>query len=103
MLPLERLDALIRRHTVESFGPVRSVALVSDCPIDEIETLALDLSSRTSVVLARVLLAQRKPEAKSELAAYSVEVVRLRKRIQEESRKVVAASLSSTGTVRSDW
>jgi chromosome segregation ATPase len=34
-------------------------------------------------------LAQRKPEAKSELAAYSVEVVRLRKRIQEEREREI--------------
>ncbi|MHC4428577.1 MAG: menaquinone biosynthetic enzyme MqnA/MqnD family protein, partial [Planctomycetota bacterium] len=46
-------------------GPSRSVLLVSHRPADSIETLALDPDSRTSNVLARVLLAEvwsRRPE-----------------------------------------
>jgi cyclic dehypoxanthinyl futalosine synthase len=39
---------------------VRSVVIVSECPIDDVTELALDLSSRSSVVLARVLLRVRK-------------------------------------------
>ena len=38
-------------------GPARSVLLVSRCPIESIATLELDAESRTSNVLARVLLA----------------------------------------------
>ena len=41
-------------------GKVRSVAIVSERPLHELDTIALDLSSRTSVVLARLLLARRK-------------------------------------------
>jgi len=44
---------------ISSRGPVRSVVVYSECPTDEIEELALDLSSRTSVVLARLLLPKR--------------------------------------------
>src|SRR5260370_12567911 len=40
-------------------GPVRSILLVSSRPFGEIETLAGDASSRTSVALARVILARR--------------------------------------------
>jgi chorismate dehydratase len=40
-------------------GPVRSILLVSKCPPSEIRTLAADTSSRTSVQLARVVLARR--------------------------------------------
>jgi cyclic dehypoxanthinyl futalosine synthase len=47
---------LVDAGCISSLGPVRSVVVYSDGPIDEIEELALDLSSRTSVVLARVLL-----------------------------------------------
>jgi chorismate dehydratase len=36
-------------------GPVESVAIFARTPLDRAETLALDTSSRTSVVLARVL------------------------------------------------
>jgi chorismate dehydratase len=36
-------------------GPVDSVAIFSHVPIDRVRTLALDLASRTSVALARVL------------------------------------------------
>lgn len=39
-------------------GPVRSVLLISTKPIETIESFAADTSSRTSVTLARVLLAR---------------------------------------------
>ena len=47
-------DACIACH-----GPVRSVKIVSRVAPDQIRTLALDAGSRTSAVLARVLLACR--------------------------------------------
>ena len=40
-------------------GPVRSILLISRCPVPEIRTLAADSSSRTSVELARVILDRR--------------------------------------------
>jgi cyclic dehypoxanthinyl futalosine synthase len=40
-------------------GPVRSVVLVAARPWEEIRTVLLDASSRTSVILARILLAWR--------------------------------------------
>ena len=40
-------------------GPVRSILLISRRPFGEIRTLAADSSSRTSVALARILLAER--------------------------------------------
>jgi predicted solute-binding protein len=40
-------------------GPVRSILLISRCPFREIRTLAADSSSRTSVALTRILLAER--------------------------------------------
>jgi cyclic dehypoxanthinyl futalosine synthase len=45
---------------IGTFGPVRSVLLVSEAPLSEVGEVALDLSSRTSVVLARLLLKKRK-------------------------------------------
>ncbi len=50
---------LVRDVAIGAFGKVRSVAIVADRPIDQLETVALDLSSRTSVVLARLILAHR--------------------------------------------
>lgn len=44
---------------IASRGPVRSILLISTKPFSEIRTLAGDLSSRTSVSLARIILAQR--------------------------------------------
>ncbi len=41
-------------------GPVRSVVIVGDRPVEELDTLLLDASSRTSVVLARLVAAQRR-------------------------------------------
>ncbi len=40
-------------------GPVRSILLISRRPYAQIRTLAADSSSRTSVTLARILLAER--------------------------------------------
>jgi cyclic dehypoxanthinyl futalosine synthase len=51
---------MLRGMAVGARGKVRSVAIVSERPIHELDSIALDLSSRTSVVLARLLLARRK-------------------------------------------
>jgi predicted solute-binding protein len=50
---------LLRNMAIGARGKVRSVAIVADRPIHELDRIALDLSSRTSVVLARLLLARR--------------------------------------------
>ena len=42
--------------SISSAGPVRSVLLISQCPIQQIGSLALDTSSRTSACLAQILL-----------------------------------------------
>lgn len=44
---------------IASDGDVATVAVFSRVPIDRVKTLALDLSSRTSVALTRVLCAKR--------------------------------------------
>jgi chorismate dehydratase len=44
---------------IGSDGAIASVALFSRVPVDRIATLALDISSRTSVVLTRILCAKR--------------------------------------------
>ena len=51
---------LLRNMAIGARGKVRSVAIVADRPLHELDSIALDLSSRTSVVLARLLLARRK-------------------------------------------
>ena len=42
--------------SISSAGPVRSVLLISQCPIQQVRSLALDTSSRTSACLAQILL-----------------------------------------------
>jgi chorismate dehydratase len=44
---------------IVSDGPVASVAIFSRVPVESITTLAMDISSRTSVALTRILCAQR--------------------------------------------
>ena len=44
---------------IASRGPVRSILLVARKPLAEIDTLAADTSSRTSVQLARIILERR--------------------------------------------
>ena len=43
---------------IASRRPVRSILLVSRCPVDKIRTIALDTSSMTSVALTKVLFAK---------------------------------------------
>jgi cyclic dehypoxanthinyl futalosine synthase len=49
----------VRGIAIAARGPVRSVLLVSQVPIEQVRVIELDLSSRTSVVLARLLVARR--------------------------------------------
>ncbi|MCW5980502.1 MAG: menaquinone biosynthesis protein [Bryobacteraceae bacterium] len=56
-LPRLGLD-MIPGSGIASFGPVRSILLVSKRPLREVRTLAGDSSSRTSVVLARIILSE---------------------------------------------
>lgn len=44
---------------ISSMGPVRSILLISKVPFREIRTLATDAGSRTSVMLAQIILAER--------------------------------------------
>jgi chorismate dehydratase len=54
---------------IGSDGPIASVALFSSVAVEDIRTLALDVSSRTSVALTRVLCARRWGIAPTLLAA----------------------------------
>ena len=53
--PLEIIPGL----GIASTGAVRSILLISKVPVSEMRSLAADSSSRTSVVLARIVLAER--------------------------------------------
>jgi cyclic dehypoxanthinyl futalosine synthase len=50
---------LVRGCAVGARGAVRSIVIVAERPIDTLEELAVDLSSRTSVVLGRLVLRAR--------------------------------------------
>jgi len=50
--------AIVPHISIASDGPVATVAVFTRKPIDEVKTIALDLSSRTSVALTRVLCAK---------------------------------------------
>ncbi|MGH7271624.1 MAG: menaquinone biosynthetic enzyme MqnA/MqnD family protein [Polyangiaceae bacterium] len=50
---------MVRGCAIGARGVVRSVVIAADQPIERLEELAVDLSSRTSVVLARLLLRAR--------------------------------------------
>ena len=63
LVPCAELDRLglefLPEVGIACDGPVRSILLISKCPFREIRRLAVDSSSRTSVALARILLAER--------------------------------------------
>jgi len=55
LLPLQ--DAhLVGEYCIGADGPVSSVALFSECPIEQVEEIWLDFESRTSVALLKILL-----------------------------------------------
>jgi chorismate dehydratase len=63
LVPAAELDRLeldfLPELGIACEGPVRSILLISRKPFAQIKTLAVDASSRTSVALARILLAER--------------------------------------------
>lgn len=63
LLPCAELDRLgldfLPDLGIACEGPVRSILLISRRPFDGIRTLAVDSSSRTSVALAKIILAER--------------------------------------------
>src|SRR5437016_432841 len=54
----QKLD-YFRGSGIACHGPVRSILLVSKVPFEKIGTLATDAGSRSSVMLSRVILAER--------------------------------------------
>lgn len=61
LVPVAILNLMPEWHIVGGYGigcdgPVASVCIFSEVPLEEVETLLLDYQSRTSVQLARVLL-----------------------------------------------
>lgn len=62
LVPCAELDRLgldfLPEVGIASSGDVRSILLISKTPLRQIRTLAADSSSRTSVALARILLAE---------------------------------------------
>ncbi|WP_394821912.1 cyclic dehypoxanthinyl futalosine synthase [Pendulispora albinea] len=54
---------LVRGAAIAARGPVRSVLLVSEVPIDDLTDVVLDATSRTSSVLARLVLRARRAAA----------------------------------------
>jgi chorismate dehydratase len=54
----QKLD-YFRSTGIACRGAVRSILLVSKVPLTDIKTLATDLGSRTSVMLARIILAEK--------------------------------------------
>jgi chorismate dehydratase len=63
LVPCAELDRLgldfLPELGIACEGPVRSILLISGRPFGDIRTLAVDSGSRTSVALARIILAER--------------------------------------------
>jgi len=61
LVPVAVIPHLKEHHIISDYcigctGPVASVAIFSEVPIDEIQTVLLDYQSRSSVALAKVLM-----------------------------------------------
>jgi cyclic dehypoxanthinyl futalosine synthase len=64
---------LVRGCAIGARGAVRSILVVGEKPIDALDELAVDLSSRTSVVLARLVLRARRRGREPRLVGASPE------------------------------
>ena len=58
IMPLLTNPQIVSKYVIGTEGEVASVALFSQVPMEQIERVYLDYQSRTSVALAKVLLAQ---------------------------------------------
>ncbi len=58
-LPLLKPHAVFSKYCIGADGPVRTVRVLSDQPIDSLKRIILDPHSRTSVALLRILLRSR--------------------------------------------
>ena len=59
-IELPRQDLVITADTaITCFGAVRSILLISKVPFDRIQSVAADVSSRTSVVLAEIIMRRK--------------------------------------------
>lgn len=63
LIPVAAINKLKEHHIIGSHcigcdGPVHSVAIFSECPISEVKTILLDYQSRTSVMLAKILIGE---------------------------------------------
>lgn len=56
IIPLLKQAAIVGDYCIGADGPVASVCIFSDVPIAEVKEVLLDYQSRTSVMLARILL-----------------------------------------------
>jgi chorismate dehydratase len=55
VLPLLKEHYIISDYCIGAIGNVRTVMLLSNCPVNKIETIYLDYRSRSSVILIKVL------------------------------------------------
>ena len=58
VIPLLKEAHLVSGYCIGAEGPVASVCLFSEVPLDQIKRVYLDYQSRTSVALVRILLAK---------------------------------------------
>ncbi|MEJ7913649.1 MAG: menaquinone biosynthesis protein [Chitinophagaceae bacterium] len=56
VIPQLKESHIISDYCIASDGPVASVCIFSDVPMEQVERIYLDYQSRTSVMLARILL-----------------------------------------------
>lgn len=56
IIPFLQQHFIVGDHCIGAIGPVASVCIFSEVPMEQIETVLLDYQSRTSVALALVLL-----------------------------------------------
>lgn len=55
ILPKIKMPQIISNYGIGALGPVKTVCIFSNCPIEEIETIYLDYQSKTSVQLIQIL------------------------------------------------
>ena len=77
MLPKIPGGRIVSNYCIGAVGPVRTVSLFADCPLQEVERIYLDYQSRSSVQLLRFLLKEHwdlKPELLPAYPGYEADI-----------------------------
>ncbi|MFN2438279.1 MAG: menaquinone biosynthetic enzyme MqnA/MqnD family protein, partial [Chitinophagaceae bacterium] len=100
IIPQMKEHYIITDYCIASNGPIASVGLFSEVPVDKIEKVYLDYQSRTSVLLAKILL---KEYWKKEVEFINATTEDFQKKIDGSTAAVIIGDRALEQTLKSKY